>query len=130
MDVATAGAAAFAIIDRAKQAWALAEKLSNVELQAAVLAVREEAITLSEENLRLRAENLELRQRLEQREEVVFDGEVLRKKADPQHPLCAGCQGSKGQLIYLRLWDRHEGGTTTWRCPACDKDYVVGLRPR
>lgn len=115
-----------ALFERGKQAWELAQKLSDVELQQAVLALREEAVRLGEENVHLRSEITALREQLERREDYHFDGKVGRLHSDPDHPVCAACFGTKGAIVHVRPM-RQPGRwpATMWECPACDSEYEM-----
>lgn len=88
------------VAEAAKKALALSKKVNNVELEEALLGLRELVQDLRENILALKAENAELRAQAKLRDAVEWDGRVYwtRRDGKKDGPYCPKCHDGDGRL--------------------------------
>src|SRR5947209_6981428 len=101
-----------------KDAFAVADKLKNVELKQTLAAVQMECANLAEENTRIREERNVLKEKLRLREEMDFDqktGGYYRTgpSGERMGPFCPKCFGGSSKAVPMAK----EG--EDFRCAVC-----------
>jgi hypothetical protein len=98
-----------------------------VELQSALLDVKENFIAAREENSRLNEEVARLNSAAEIKDELEFRDDVYFHNNDG--PYCSGCFDAKQVLVRVTQMGRQKRRMTglTFECPACQA--MVGQRP-
>ena len=112
------------MLEKAKLAYDIAEKLKNLELKALINDLREDAISLGEENRKLREELRQLRQQQDIKDRLVWDEPYyfLMDGKAWNGPYCQRCQDDSGKLIRLQ---KH-GRKGQWKCVVCDVVFHDG----
>ncbi len=102
-------------------AFDLAKKAMNLELQEAIMNLREDVFTVREENLDLKKKLSELEEALAVKESLVFDIGVYWKAFPDGNrdstPFCPRCFNVDNKSVRLRNF------TSIWSCPHCEKSF-------
>jgi formylglycine-generating enzyme required for sulfatase activity len=98
----------------------LIKKGATIEAQEKIMELREGALEVQEENIRLREKVKELEDKLNKKENVIWEAPFYwRKDGDKKDgPFCAQCYDKAGNLI--RPLDHKNG---VWTCPTCKNIY-------
>lgn len=98
----------------------LVKRGATVEAQEKIMELREASIELQEENFNLLEEVRFLRSKLEEKEELTFNGNVYYIGNDNDGPFCPTCYDSESKLIRLHKYDNQVDGAE-WHCKVCGK---------
>lgn len=114
------------ILDAIKLANDAAAKLRDAELNAALAAVKMEAVDLAEQVVRLRQENLDLKEAAKLREAMEWHDDVWRQRGTDglETACCPKCWGGEQKVSPLA-----DGGRYQWSCPVCQyRAWKIGGR--
>jgi hypothetical protein len=117
MDVATLVTVGATAAEAIKNAIGLARKANQAELERVLLDLRDDIATLRDANIELRNENRELREKLQTREELLWENDVYWKTDGSKKvgPFCPKCFA--GSSVVSRMTDQL--GDSFFRCPVC-----------
>src|SRR6185295_5582117 len=110
------------ILDTAKEAVQLVQKIDNIELYKEILNLQSEAIKLVSENTALKEKNRVLEDKLRVKDTLVFkDNSYWLKREDSEDgPFCTLCW-DKDQKLVRKLMDDND----RWYCPTHGKPSPV-----
>jgi hypothetical protein len=113
------------ILDTAKEAVQLVQKIDNIELYKEVLNLQSEAIKLVNENTALRNQISALEDRLKVKEALRFEKNSywVEQKNSKEGPFCTLCWDKDQKLVRKHLDD-----TDRWYCPTHEKpNYQIHI---
>ncbi len=106
------------ILDTAKDAVQLVQKIDNIELYKQILDLQSEAIKLVEENISLKNQNRALQEQLKVKDSLTFEnnGYWIQKENTKEGPFCTHCWDKNKELVRKHLDD-----TERWFCLTHEK---------
>ncbi len=101
----------------------LIKKGSTIEAQEKIMELREGALELQEENIRLCEQVKDLEEKLNRKQNVIWEAPFywIKDGDKKDGPFCSQCYDKETYLI--RLKDFKNG---TWECPTCKNHFDDG----
>lgn len=113
------------IIQTIKDAYNVAKKLDNVDLQKQIVDIQSEVNNLQLENIELKQQIASLKREKDIEDQIVrHSSPYITLKNDPQHiPYCSTCWATKHQLVQV-FFD----GVQRMKCPSCDSEFSTDYK--
>ena len=113
-----------AIFDELKSVAKTLREADKIEQYQQILDVQEKLIDIEKRNYELENENRKLKEKLVQKETLIFERNAYWTKVDERKdgPFCSRCYDVERNLVRIKLWDRT---TNRYACPECK--HVVSI---